>query len=108
LIGAVAAILASASPADTATCLSSPAEVRKLQPKAWPRWTRRLQGKRCWFAGRKPVSAKTTVRLRPALHPRPNAQREWDLENGDPIWQTWAMEYRWDDSLAAARPAAPP
>ena len=107
LIGAVAAILGSASPADTATCLPSPAEVRKQQPKAWPRWTRRVQGKRCWFAGRKPVFTKGTLRLKPARQPTANAVREWDLENGDPIWQTWSMEYRWDHSLAAAKPAAP-
>jgi hypothetical protein len=79
--------------------------VRKLQPKAWPKWTRGAQGARCWFAGKRPVFAKTAPRPNPAPQPTQNSEREWDFQNGDPIWQTWSMEYRWDDSLASAKPA---
>jgi hypothetical protein len=25
--------------------------------------------------------------------------RAWDHHNGDPIWQPWVMEHRWDESL---------
>jgi hypothetical protein len=97
---AVVAILVSASLADAATCLPSPAAVRKLQPKAWPQWTRGPDGKRCWFAGKKPVFAKAEPRRpKSAPQPTPNAAREWDLQNGDPIWQPWSMEHRWDESL---------
>jgi hypothetical protein len=106
LIGAVAVILVFVPLADAATCLRSPAEVRKLYPKAWPRWTRRPQGKLCWVAGTKPVAAKVKPRTKPARQVK--AERVWDLQNGDPVWQTWSMEYRWHDSLASAKPAAPP
>lgn len=39
-------------------CLASAAEVRKLTPKAWPKWTYGPYGKRCWYSGDKPVFAK--------------------------------------------------
>ena len=108
LIGAVAAIVVSASLADAASCLRSAAEVRKLHPKAWPRWNRRAQGKLCWFAGMKPTAAKTTRRPKPVRHARPRTEREWDLQNGDPVWQTWSMEYRWHDSLPSIKPGTLP
>jgi hypothetical protein len=91
-----------------ATCLASPAEVRKLQPKAWPRWTYGPQRERCWYAGKKPVFKKPTLATaarRPKLptpasqQPATNAVRAWDHHNGDPIWQPWVMEHRWDESL---------
>jgi hypothetical protein len=98
---AVAAILISASLAEAATCLPSPAAVRRLQPKAWPQWTRGPEGKRCWFAGKKPVFARATPRRpKPAPRRTPKAEREWDFQSGDPIWQPWSMEYRWDESLS--------
>jgi hypothetical protein len=98
------------------TCLSSPADVRKLQPRAWPRWTYGANGERCWYAGKKRVLAKTAPRRNlpmPALAQQPrtprqptptpeaatNALRVWDHQNGDPIWQPWTMEYRWDESF---------
>jgi hypothetical protein len=39
-------------------CLASAAEVRKLTPKAWPKWTYGPYGERCWYSGEKPVFAK--------------------------------------------------
>ena len=39
-------------------CLASAAEVRKLTPKAWPKWTYGPSGERCWYSGEKPVFAK--------------------------------------------------
>jgi hypothetical protein len=107
LIGAVGAILVSAPLADAATCLRSAAEVRKVHPNAWPRWSRRAQGKLCWFAGTKPTVAKTTRRPKSVRQARPKTEREWDVQNGDPIWQTWSMEYRWDASLPSAKLAEP-
>src|SRR5258705_13986154 len=52
--------------AGAATCLSSAADVRKQQPKAWPKWTYGPQGERCWYAGKKPIFAKATKELRQA------------------------------------------
>jgi hypothetical protein len=94
---AVAVTLVSASVADADTCLPSPAAVRKLQPNAWPQWTRQ-NGKRCWFAGKKPVATKAAPRRpKAARQPAPKAERDWDFQSGDPIWQQpWSMEYRWD------------
>jgi hypothetical protein len=48
---------AAAAPA-AANCLASADEVRKLAPKAWPRWTYGPRGERCWYSGRKPVFQK--------------------------------------------------
>jgi hypothetical protein len=39
-------------------CLASAAEVRKLTPNAWPKWTYGSNGERCWYSGEKPVFAK--------------------------------------------------
>src|SRR5258705_9693979 len=52
--------------AGAATCLSSAADVRKQQAKAWPKWTYGPQGERCWYAGRKPVFTKVTKEVRQA------------------------------------------
>jgi hypothetical protein len=49
-------------------CLSSAADVRKAQPKAWPKWTYGPAGERCWYAGAKPVFAKRSA-------PRPRFAR---------------------------------
>jgi hypothetical protein len=93
---AIVAILVSASMADAATCLPSPAAVRKLQPKAWPQWTRGPEGKRCWFAGKRPIFARSAARPKPARQPAPKTKREWDFQNDDPIWQQpWSVEHRW-------------
>jgi len=94
---AVAASLASASPAEAATCLLSPAAVRSVQPNAWPQWTRGPHGKRCWFAGKKSARAAA----RGAHTPKP--EREWDLQSGDPIWQRWSVEDRWDAAFDRPR-----
>ena len=48
---------AAAAPA-TVNCLASADEVRKLAPKAWPKWTYGPRGERCWYSGRKPVFPK--------------------------------------------------
>jgi hypothetical protein len=40
-------------------CLASAAEVRKLTPNTWPKWTYGPNGERCWYSGEKPVFAKT-------------------------------------------------
>jgi hypothetical protein len=48
---------AAAAPA-TVNCLASADEVRKLAPKAWPKWTYGPRGERCWYSGRKPVFQK--------------------------------------------------
>jgi len=40
-------------------CLASAAEVRKLTPNAWPKWTYGPNGERCWYSREKPVFAKT-------------------------------------------------
>jgi hypothetical protein len=39
-------------------CLASAADVRKLTPHAWPKWTYGPNGERCWYSGEKPVFAK--------------------------------------------------
>jgi hypothetical protein len=38
-----------------AKCLASADEVRRVAPKAWPKWTYGPHGERCWYSGRKPV-----------------------------------------------------
>jgi hypothetical protein len=48
---------APAAPA-AANCLASADEVRRLAPKAWPKWTYGPHGERCWYSGRKPVFQK--------------------------------------------------
>jgi hypothetical protein len=93
---AIVATLVSASIADAATCLPSPAAVRKQQPKAWPQWTRGPQGQRCWFAGRKTALVRGAARLKPVRPAAPKTKREWDFQNDDPIWQQpWSVEHRW-------------
>jgi hypothetical protein len=46
------------SPTPAANCLTSADEVRRLAPKAWPKWTYGPHGERCWYSGRKPVFQK--------------------------------------------------
>jgi hypothetical protein len=48
---------APAAPA-AANCLASADEVRRLAPKAWPKWTYGPHGERCWYSGRKPLFQK--------------------------------------------------
>jgi hypothetical protein len=102
---AIAAIFLPASTAEAASCLPSAAAVRKVQPKAWPKWTYGPKGERCWYAGNKPVFTKRAshpVRVasrrnpptrKPAPQPATNSQRDWE-HHGEKIWP-WAMEYRW-------------
>jgi hypothetical protein len=96
--------------ARAATCLSSAADVRKQQPKAWPKWTYGPQGERCWYAGKKPVFAKATKELRqvkaqtqPGAGPNaeptsaapasPGPLKSQGRNNNIP--QPWDLEYRW-------------
>jgi hypothetical protein len=46
------------SSAPATNCLTSADEVRRLAPKAWPKWTYGPHGERCWYSGRKPVFQK--------------------------------------------------
>jgi hypothetical protein len=46
------------APALAASCLRSADEVRRLAPKAWPKWTYGPHGERCWYSGRKPAFPK--------------------------------------------------
>ena len=39
-------------------CLASAADVRKLTPNAWPKWTYGRNGEQCWYSGEKPVFGK--------------------------------------------------
>jgi hypothetical protein len=41
--------------AQSPPCLASAAEVRKLTPNAWPKWTYGPMGERCWYSGEKPI-----------------------------------------------------
>jgi hypothetical protein len=34
--------------------------------------------------------------------PKPPAAPEFDGQNSEPIWQPWALEHRWDESLKYA------
>src|SRR5215467_11549828 len=46
---------AGSNKAQSPPCLASAAEVRKLTPNAWPKWTYGPNGERCWYSGEKPV-----------------------------------------------------
>jgi hypothetical protein len=46
---------AGSNKAQSPPCLASAAEVRKLTPNAWPKWTYGPTGERCWYSGEKPV-----------------------------------------------------
>jgi hypothetical protein len=93
--------------AGAATCLSSAADVRKQQPKAWPKWTYGPQGERCWYAGKKPVFAKAAKEVRQAkaqsrgsniepISSAPPSSRPLQSEGRDNnIPQPWDLEYRW-------------
>jgi hypothetical protein len=98
---AIVATLVSASMADAATCLPSPAAVRKQQPKAWPQWTRGPEGKRCWFAGKRPVFARSAARPKPARQPAPKTKREWDFRT---MTRSGSSHGRW--SIGGHRPPA--
>ena len=50
---------AGSNKAQSPPCLASAAEVRKLTPNAWPKWTYGPNGEQCWYSGEKPVFAKT-------------------------------------------------
>jgi hypothetical protein len=102
-----------------ATCLSSAADVRKQQPKAWPKWTYGSHGERCWYSGKKPIFAKAPKQMRQAkAQSRVNAassaeptstsaparepprsednipQSRPDGRNNN-MRQSWDLEYRW-------------
>jgi hypothetical protein len=97
---ALAGGLLSAGMADAATCLSSAAEVRKFQPKAWPKWTYGPNRQRCWYAGEKPVFAKappepTPPTQTPETQPTSPAAPATDGKNSQSIGHPWVLEYRW-------------
>jgi hypothetical protein len=50
---------AGSNKAQSPPCLASAAEVRKITPNAWPKWTYGANGEQCWYSGEKPVFAKT-------------------------------------------------
>src|SRR5262245_58518051 len=50
---------AGSNKAQSPPCLASAAEVRKLTPNAWPKWTYGPNGEQCWYSGEKPVFVKT-------------------------------------------------
>jgi hypothetical protein len=108
------------------SCFTSAAAVRKVQPKAWPKWTRGPQGERCWYAGAKPAFAKRSERRAPsAAKPAfakiserraPSARRapeppshaaprpaslapESDGMNSESVPQPWVLEHRWPGSF---------
>jgi hypothetical protein len=93
--------------ARAATCLSSAAEVRREQPKAWPKWTYGPQGERCWYSGKKPVFAKRNkeihhVKAQPhaapdeptSAAPSPPVPLQSEGRNNKDS-QSWDLEYRW-------------
>ena len=49
---------ASSNKTQSPACLASAAEVRKLTPNAWPKWTYGPHGEQCWYSGEKPVFGK--------------------------------------------------
>jgi hypothetical protein len=92
--------LLSAGIANATTCFSSPAEVRKSQPKAWPKWTYGPNREKCWYAGEKPVFAKTppgptAATDMPVTPPTTAIEPELDGMHRERIRQPWALEYRW-------------
>ena len=100
---AFVAPLSSSSVAEAATCLVSAEEVRKVTPKAWPKWTYGPNRERCWYSGDKPVFAKVV----PSQAPVPSAPVatatdtgfEEDYRSAEPVKQPWALEYRWSDGI---------
>ena len=100
---AVAVTFLPTSTAEAASCLPSPAAVRKLQPKAWPKWTYGPTGERCWYAGEKPVFAEVAPRgklVTRKLAMRTAAPQRKPAGVGEPGHkkqspQPWALEYRW-------------
>ena len=49
---------ASSNKTQSPACPASAAEVRKLTPNAWPKWTYGPHGEQCWYSGEKPVFGK--------------------------------------------------
>ena len=99
---AFAASLLFSSVAEAATCLTSAEEVRKVSPKAWPKWTYGPNREQCWYSGKKPVFAKAPPSQAPvARAPMPQATTETPLQedysSAEPVKQPWALEYRWSD-----------
>jgi hypothetical protein len=107
---ALAISVFSGTTAEAAICLPSAADVRKQQPRAWPKWTYGPQGERCWYAGKKPVFAKPNKEVRqakaqsqqraaPSAEPtstRPSSTAPLQSDGGNKnIPQSWDLEYRW-------------
>jgi hypothetical protein len=86
--------------AHSATCFSSPAEVRREAPKAWPKWTYGPNGERCWYAGeKKPVFARTLAEEQQIEEleigsPSPAQVERWP-SSSEPMRLPWALEHRW-------------
>jgi hypothetical protein len=102
VIVALGSTFLSWSIAEAATCLASADEVRKLTPKAWPRWTYGPNRERCWYSGEKPVFAKGPPLQAPvplALMPQATTETPFqdDSRIAEPVKQPWALEYRWSD-----------
>jgi len=96
----LALTLLSWSSAQAATCLASADEVRKVEPKAWPKWTYGPAGERCWYYGKKPVFAKTPNSqdaMPQAAVSQPETTSGEASRIAEPVTQPWALEYRWSD-----------
>src|SRR5919106_2398695 len=100
---ALASAILSCSTAQANMCLASADEVRKLAPKAWPRWTYGPARERCWYFGQKPVFAKlppSETRLPQVVAPETTSKTLQDeVSSPEPVNQPWALEYRWIDSF---------
>jgi hypothetical protein len=103
LLAALAVSISPSSMAQAATCLGSAEEVRKLAPKAWPKWTYGPDGEKCWYSGKKPVFAKTTSPERTSGPPARSSSEtngtasEERATSAEQVPQPWALEYRWTD-----------
>jgi hypothetical protein len=99
VIPALVATLLSLSMAEAATCLASAEEVRKLTPKAWPKWTYGPNRERCWYSGEKPVFAKAppsqaSMPRSPVPAATTGTAPEEDHKSAA-VSQPWVLEHRW-------------
>ncbi len=99
IIPALVATVLSVSIAEAATCLASAEEVRKLTPKAWPKWTYGPNRERCWYSGEKPVFAKappSQVSVARASVPAATTRTDPEEDYGiAAVEQPWVLEHRW-------------
>jgi hypothetical protein len=102
VVSAFAATLLLSSLCEAADCLASAEEVRKVTPKAWPKWTYGPNGERCWYSGQKPVFAKAArAQAAAPAAPVPRATTAtattFEERSAEPVRRPWALEYRWSD-----------